>query len=148
MHNESITPRWVDAECAVGDLQCLSKMNMLVKRVWRQQMVVACGISAASLIFGLPVALSVFAGALISTISNGYFAHRVFRSNTSQAETLAAQIYIAEFLKIAMAAIGLAVMWIVIDGIIGIALIIGFLLVHLSAAFVATAANQLGDNGI
>ena len=118
----------------------------MINRIFRTQLWVTLALSAFAMFFGYAVGLSVLAGGVVSLITSYYFARKVFLTKTGRAPEVAGQIYLAEFIKVALAAVLLTTIWAMVEGIIAIALILGFVIVHSSVAFLNLDSGWVGSN--
>ena len=120
----------------------------MINRIFRTQLWVTLALSAFSMFFGYAVGLSVLAGGVVSLVTSYYFARKVFLTKTGRALEVAGQIYLAEFIKVALAAVLLTTIWAMVEGIIAIALILGFVIVHSSVAFLNLDSGWVGSNQV
>ncbi len=112
-----------------------------VTQILIRQLLVLTGVSAAAFVFGSGTGYSAFMGGLVSLISNGYFAIKVLRGDGGErAGGGLARLYWAELVKVAMAAVLLASVFVISEDINPIALVLGFLLTQVTAAILTPAA--------
>jgi len=109
----------------------------LVNRVLSWQLLIVVIASVAAVMFGWRVAGAVLLGGVIAAACNFFFARRVLAERDGQtAEGLLLTFYVAEFIKIAMAAVLLAAAYAAVAELNGFALIAGFLLTHVGGSVV------------
>lgn len=106
------------------------------------------GVSASALVFGLLAGYSALLGGLVSLVSNAYFARRVLADKRPRsAGQVLLVFYLAEMVKIAMAAVLIAALCVVIKDVNVMALVAGFLVVHVGGALLlGPCVNATGES--
>ena len=107
----------------------------MIRRLISAQLLATAIAGLLALGFGSEVSVAVVLGASIGIATSGYFARRVLGSGAAgEPLRLAAGMCGAEVVKLALASILFCLVFAWVDGVNALALIAGYLAVHLSAS--------------
>jgi len=127
------------------ELQNLAQQNRIQKKSVRgfilAQIVATIALSSALLIYDFTVAYSAFAGGLIATLANTWFAVKVFRdrpieSSSDTAETVLATFYVGEIYKFIFTGAMFIIAFVLIKPVSVVALLVTYFLIHMTPAVV------------
>lgn len=122
------------------------RLRSLSNRLLSTQLLIALGVSAVALVFGVVPGYSALLGGLVSLVSNAYFARKVFADKGSPlAGRVVLVFYWAEIVKITMAAVLIAALCMLIKDINVMALVAGFFVVHVGG--VLSLGPRIGVTG-
>ena len=120
----------------------------MINRVLGIQLLVAIVVSAIAALSGVEAGFSALLGGLIGWIANAYFLRKVIVEDTKgPAQRLLIKWYVAEFIKISMTAVLLAVAYALFENLNALALIGGFFLTYVGGAFASAGVlSKFGTN--
>ena len=150
MQQDQLEPDHVNPE-QQPDLQRLEDLNQAsrqqVFRFITVQLLTTLVLSAILLIFNCVVAYSSLVGGLIATLANAWLAIKVFHLEpTVTAETLLTTFYVGEIYKFVFTGAMFIVAFILIKPINVVALLVAYLLIHLTPAVVNVLSTKTYDN--
>jgi ATP synthase protein I len=107
-------------------------------------------ISASCLLFDLVFAYSALTGGLIATVSNAWFAYKVFRvSPESPPESMLASAYMGEIYKIILTGALFVCAFVLIEPVSAVFLLMTYFVIHMTPALISMAgyktSNRAGD---
>lgn len=101
-----------------------------IHRILVWQWVVTFFITAVLLVVKRDLALSAFLGGLVCAVPNMYFARQLYKRRIAVAHTLLRSVFVAEFIKLALAVVLLAIVLIKYKEVQPVALFATYFIVH------------------
>jgi ATP synthase protein I len=137
LQNQYNAPLLTVADFKRSELLATSMSNIkappVFKAIWLQLGVSAGLAVVVWMAYGLVSAYSILLGGLISAIPNAYFTHKAFRYSGARATgKVVREFYTGEAIKLAMTAAGFSLAFVYVEPLQQAALLIGFVVVHVT----------------
>ena len=125
------------------DLSQQNQARKSARRFILAQLITTIVLSTTLLIYDITVAYSSFAGGLIATLANAWFAVKVFRVKPKETpETLLATFYVGELYKFVLTGAMFIIVFVLIKPLNVAALLGTYLLIHLTPAVVNVVSRE------